>query len=254
MSTNLSRRRLLTTSLITGAVGVTGLAAAERIADRFGIIPPDSGGIWGLGETLTYSTQRLLMSWHSMAREFSPSQISKVIPVSGVPPKTDDYQRLLANNCKDYRLTVDGLLARPASFSLDEIKRMPTSSQITHQACEEGWSFIAQWHGVPLSYVFNQVGVTERARWAVIYAADGAWDSIDLPDAYHGQTILAYGLNGSDLTPEHGAPLRLRVARQLGYKSVKFITRISLVDDLKKVRNGKGSIAPDFGYSWYAGI
>ena len=150
MSEFLDRRKLITGGLASVA-GIAGLAAAERIADRYGLIPPDSGGVWGVGETLTYAAQRVLMSHHSMAREFSRSEVSKGTPVSGLPPKTDPYQRLLANNFKDWRLTVDGLVARPATFSLDQIKRMPTSTQITHQACEEGWSFIAEWNGVALS-------------------------------------------------------------------------------------------------------
>lgn len=253
MSNLVTRRKLITTGL-AGAAGLAGLAVAERVADRYGLIPPDCGGIWGMGETLNYATQRVLMSYHSMAREFARSEISKVVPVSGRPPKTELYERLSNDSFKDWRLKVDGLVAHPASFSLDEIKSMPMRSQITHQACEEGWSFIAEWHGVPLSHVLNTVGVSNRARYVVVYALDDTWDSLDLPDAYHAQTFLTYGLNGDEISNEHGAPLRLRVARQLGYKSVKFLSRISLVDSLKNVGNGKGSISPDFGYSWYAGI
>jgi DMSO/TMAO reductase YedYZ molybdopterin-dependent catalytic subunit len=250
---NVSRRNWITRGVLAAA-GVSGLAAAAKIAGRYGLIPPDSGGIWGPGETLTYATQRLLMSHHSMAREFNRSEISKVVPVSGPQPKTDPYQRLLAEEFKDWRLAIDGLVARPATFSLDEIKRMPARSQITHQACEEGWSFIAQWTGVPLSYVLNLVGVSRQAKFVVFYAFDGDWDSLDLLDAYHPQTFLAYNLNGEDLPPDHGAPLRVKVARQLGYKSVKYLQKIALVDSLKHVGDGRGSIAPSQGYSWYAGI
>ncbi len=253
MSESLTRRHLIRFG-VAGAAGLAGLAAAERIADRYGLIPPDHGGVWGVGETLTYAAQRVLMSRHSMAREFGRSEISSAVPVSGLPPKTEAWDRMVATGFKDWRLTVDGLVARPASFTLDQIKRMPTRTQITHQACEEGWSFIAEWNGVPLSYLMNLVGVTDKARYLVVYAHDDNWDSLDLPDAWHPQTFLAWNLNGKEITPEHGAPLRLRVARQLGYKSVKFLSRISLVDSLKHVGNGKGSISPDFGYSWYAGI
>lgn len=253
MSGLLSRRKLITGGLASVA-GIAGLAAAERIADRYGLIPPDSGGVWGVGETLTYAAQRVLMSHHSMASEFGRSEVSKGIPVSGPVPKNDTYQRLLASNFKDWRLTVDGLVARPGSFSLDQIKRMPARTQITHQACEEGWSFIAEWNGVPLSYLMNFVGVSARAKYVVFEPYDGMWDSLDLPDAYHPQTFLAYNLNGKDLSPDHGAPLRVRVARQLGYKSIKYLSRVTLVDSLKNVGNGKGSISPDFGCSWYAGI
>ena len=253
MSNLMTRRKLITTGL-AAAAGVAGLAVAERVADRYGLLPPDDGGVWGVGETLTYATQRVLMAHHSMAREFSRSDISKAIPVSGDPPTTGPYAEMLAGGFKGWRLPIDGLVARPASFSVDDFKRMPVSSQITHQACEEGWSFIAEWHGVQLSHVLNLVGVSAKARYLVVYSYDGVWDSLDLPDAYHPQTFLTYGLNGKDISAPHGAPLRLRVARQLGYKSVKFLSRMTLVDSLKNVGDGKGSISPAYGYSWYAGI
>jgi DMSO/TMAO reductase YedYZ molybdopterin-dependent catalytic subunit len=253
MSEPLSRRKVITGGL-AAAVGVAGFSAADRIANRYGLIPPDSGGIWGPGETLTYAAQRVLMSHHSMAREFNRSEISKAIPVSGEPPSAGLYKELLERNFKDWRIPIDGLVARPASYSIDDLKRMPISSQITHQACEEGWSFIAEWHGVRLSHVLNLVGVSPKARFVVVNAYDQNWDSLDLADAYHPQTFLAYGLNGDELPTRHGAPLRLKVARQLGYKSVKYLSRITVTDSLKSFGSGKGSLAPDYGYSWYAGI
>jgi DMSO/TMAO reductase YedYZ molybdopterin-dependent catalytic subunit len=253
MSSSISRRKMITTG-VAGVVGVSGLAIASRVAGHYGLIPPDSGGLWGVGETLTYAAQRMLMSHHSMAREFNRSDVSKVVPVSGLPPKTEAYERLLAGGFKDWRLTVDGMVARPASFSLDELKGFPARSQITHQACEEGWSFICQWTGVPLSHVLNLVGVRAQAKYVVFYCLDDVWESLDMPDAYHPQTFLTYGMNGPDLNADHGAPLRLRVARQLGYKSVKFLSRITVTDSLKHVGDGRGSNPPAFGYSWYAGI
>jgi DMSO/TMAO reductase YedYZ molybdopterin-dependent catalytic subunit len=253
MSGAFTRRKLLTAGL-TAAAGIGGLGAAARIADAYGLIPPDSGGIWGPGETLTYATQRLLMARHSMAREFNRSEISRVIPVSGRPPKIDAYQRLLHGDFAAWRLTVDGLVARPTTLSLDQIKRMAARTQVTHQACEEGWSFIAEWTGVPLADVLNLAGVSPQAKFVVLTPFDESWDSLDLPDAYHPQTLLAYNLNGNDLPPDHGAPLRARVARQLGYKSVKFLQRITLVDSLEHVGDGRGSAQPAYGYSWYAGI
>jgi DMSO/TMAO reductase YedYZ molybdopterin-dependent catalytic subunit len=250
---SVSRRTLITRGL-AAAAGVSGLAVASRLASRYGLIPPDSGGIWGIGETLTYATQRLLMSHHSLAREFSRSEISKVVPVSGEPPKTEPFERLLAGGFADWRLTVDGMVARPSSFSLEEIKRFPSRSQITHQACEEGWSFIAEWTGVPLSYVLNLVGISPQAKFVVFFPFDESWDSLDLPDAFHPQTFLTYGLNGKDLPTRHGAPIRLRVARQLGYKSVKYLSRITVTDTLKNIGKGLGSASPEGGYSWFAGI
>jgi DMSO/TMAO reductase YedYZ molybdopterin-dependent catalytic subunit len=253
MSEPVSRRKLITTGL-SAVAGVSGVVAAACVASRYGLIPPDSGGVWGMGETLTYAAQRVLMSHHSMAREFNRSEVSKVVPVSGDPPTTETYDRLLAGGFADWRLSIDGLVARPSSFSLAELKSFPSRSQITHQACEEGWSFIAEWVGVPLSYVLNLVGVSPRAKYVAYFSFDGAWDSLDMPDAFHPQTFLAYGLNGQDFPTPHGAPIRMRVARQLGYKSVKYLSRVTVTDTLKNIGSGKGSISPDFGYSWYAGI
>src|SRR5260370_8301958 len=162
------RGKLMTTGL-AAAAGVRGLGVATKVANHFGLVPPDWGGIWGPGETLTYATQVLLMASGSLGREFNRSEISKVVPVSGPQPKTDPYQRLLAGGFADWRLTVDGLVARPSTFSLAEIKRMPAKTQITHQACEEGWSFIAEWTGVPLSYVMNLGGVFENRQSAVFW-------------------------------------------------------------------------------------
>jgi DMSO/TMAO reductase YedYZ molybdopterin-dependent catalytic subunit len=253
MNQPVSRRRLITNGL-AAAAGASGLAYAARLATRYGLIPPDSGGIWGVGETLTYATQRILMSRHSLAREFNRSEISKVIPVSGDPPRREAYERLLAGGFANWRLTVDGMVARPAAFSLEELKRLPSRSQITHQACEEGWSFIAEWTGVPLSYLLSVVGVSPQAKFVVFFPFDDSWDSLDLPDAFHPQTLLAYGVNGEDLPTPYGAPLRLRVARQLGYKSVKYLSGITVTDNLKNIGSGRGSASPDSGYSWFAGI
>jgi DMSO/TMAO reductase YedYZ molybdopterin-dependent catalytic subunit len=149
---------------------------------------------------------------------------------------------------------VDGLVARPGTFTLPELKALPVSSQITQQACEEGWSFIAEWTGVTLSTLLNLVGVDRRAKYVVFLPFDQSWDSLDMADAWHPQTLLAYGMNGEDLPPGHGAPLRLRVPRQLGYKSIKYLARILVVDSVKDIGNGLGSMSPDVGYSWYAGI
>jgi DMSO/TMAO reductase YedYZ molybdopterin-dependent catalytic subunit len=260
MSDRLSRRKLITTGL-AAAAGASGLGLAARLADRYGLIPPDHYGIYGVGETMTYAAQRLLMSHHSLAREFNRSEISKVCPINGPPPESETYQRLLAGGFADWRLTIDGLVARPSSFSLAELKRFPSRTQITHQACEEGWSFIAEWTGVPLSYVLNLAGVLARAKYVVFFPfgeksfpLGKKWGSLDMPDAWHPQTLLAYGMNGEELPTPHGAPLRLRVARQLGYKSIKYLYRITVTDTLKDIGAGLGSMSPEIGYSWYAGI
>jgi DMSO/TMAO reductase YedYZ molybdopterin-dependent catalytic subunit len=253
MRKTLSRRKLITTGF-TVAAGAAGLGVAAKLASRYGLIPPDHGGIYGVGETLTYASQRLLMSHGSLAREFNRSEISKVFPVNGDPPGDEDYERQLAGGFKNWRLAVDGLVSRPSSFSLAELKRYPARSQVTLHVCEEGWSFIAEWTGVPLSYILNLVGVYPQAKYVAFFPFDESWDSLDMSDAWHPQTLLAYGMNGQDLPPPHGAPVRLRVARQLGYKSVKYLSQITVTDTLKNFGKGQGSISPEIGYSWYAGI
>jgi len=251
--TDLSRRKLIIGGLAATA-GVAGLSVAARIAQKYGLIPPDHGGIYGLGETLTYASHRLLTR-HSLAREFSQSQISKPPLVNEMPPLNDAYKRLQAGGFADWRLTVTGMVDRPSSFSLAQLRSYPRRSQITQIACEEGWSYIAEWIGVPLSHVLDLVGVQPQARYIVYLSIDPDWwDSIDMSDAMHPQTFLAYGMNGDELPVGNGGPLRLRVPRQLGYKSVKFVTHLTVTDSLKGFGKGLGSMEPEAGYAWYAGI
>jgi DMSO/TMAO reductase YedYZ molybdopterin-dependent catalytic subunit len=251
--TDISRRKLIIGGLAATA-GVSGLAVAARIAQKYGLVPPDNGGIYGLGESLTYASQRLLTR-HSLAREFSRSQISNPPFANEMAPLNEAYKRLQAGGFADWRLTVDGMVDRPASFSLDQLKSYPTRSQITHLACEEGWSYIAEWIGVPLSYVLDAVEVKPQARYVVYFSIDpNWWDSVDMADALHPQTFLAYGMNGNELPVGNGGPLRMRVPRQLGYKSVKFITHLTVTDTMKGFGKGLGSMEPEGGYAWYAGI
>jgi len=247
---NISRRKLI----VTGLAATAGLGVAARLAQHYGLVPPDHRGIYGLGETLTYASQRLLTR-HSLAREFSSSQISKPPFANEIEPLTDEFKRLQAGGFAEWRLSVNGMVARPASFSLDQLKSYPSHTQITMLQCEEGWSYIAEWVGTPLSCVLDTVGVLPQARYVVYFSIEpDTWDSIDMADALHPQTFLTYGMNGHELPVGHGGPLRMRVPRQLGYKNVKFITHITVTDDLKKFGKGLGSVAPEFGYAWYAGI
>ena len=248
----MNRRQMIKAGL-GAAAGVGALGAGVHVADRCGLVPANRRGVYGLSETLTYAGQRLLTKLPSMAREFDRSQITTP-QVNGKAPQTEPYQSLLAGGFRDWRLAVDGLVARPDPLSLDEIKSFPSRSQITHQACEEGWSFIAEWTGVPLSYVLERIGIRPEARWVFFFTFDGWWDSIDMEDALHPQTLLAYAMNGPEMPPDHGAPLRLKVARQLGYKSLKYLERMTVTDSAKKIGDGLGSSAPAAGYSWYAGI
>jgi DMSO/TMAO reductase YedYZ molybdopterin-dependent catalytic subunit len=250
---SISRRRLIRTG-IAAAAGVSGVAVAAKLARHHGLIPPDSSGIWGPGETLTYAAQRLLTR-HSRAREFSRSEISEKPFANEVAPLGDEFNRLQASNFVDWRLTVDGMAARPTTFSMAEIRSFPTSSNITMIGCEEGWTYIAEWTGVPLSHILERVGALPQVRYVVYRSIQPDWwESIDMADALHPQTLVTHRMNGADLPVPFGGPLRLRVPRQLGYKSVKYITRLTLTDDLKKFGKGLGSASPEGGYAWYAGI
>ncbi|HEV1287169.1 MAG TPA: molybdopterin-dependent oxidoreductase [Bryobacteraceae bacterium] len=250
---SLSRRKLMTTGLAATA-GASGLAVAAKLADRYGLIPPDRSGIYGPGEALTYAAQRLLTR-HSLAREFPRSQISKTPFANETAPPSEAFKRLQAGGFADWRLSVEGMVARPGPFSLAQLKSYPSRSQITHLACEEGWSYIAEWTGVPLSHVLDVAGILPQARYVVYFSEqNGWWDSVDMADALHPQTFLAYGLNGGELPVGNGGPLRMRVPRQLGYKSVKFVNRLTVTDSLKGFGKGLGSAAPEAGYAWYAGI
>jgi DMSO/TMAO reductase YedYZ molybdopterin-dependent catalytic subunit len=249
----LSRRQLITTGLAATA-SASGLVVAARLADRYGLIPPDFGGIYGPGETLTYAAQRLLTR-HSLAREFSQRQISRDPFANEVAPLGEEFLRLQQGAFSDWRLTVDGMVTRPASFSLAELKSFPRRSHITMIQCEEGWSYIGEWTGVPLSHVLELVGALPQVRYVVYRSIQPDWwESIDMADALHPQTLLAHGMNGSELPVRFGGPLRLRVPRQLGYKSVKYLTRLTITDNLKQFGKGLGSASPEGGYAWYAGI
>ena len=249
----LSRRQLITTALAATA-GASGLAVAAKLARRYGLVPPDSGGIYGPGATLTYAAQRLLTR-HSLAREFSRSQISAKPLMNEVAPLGDDFQRLQKAGFADWRLNVDGMVAHPGSFSLADLKSFPRQSHITMIQCEEGWSYIAEWTGAPLSHLLEVVGAAPHATHVVYRSIQRDWwESIDMADALHPQTILAQEMNGSELPVGFGGPLRMRVMRQLGYKSVKYITSLTVTNNIKKFGKGLGSASPEAGYSWFAGI
>jgi len=247
-------RRAWIASGVAVAAGGAGLAVAAKLAGRYGLVPPDSGGVYGPGETLTYAVQRLLTG-HSLAREFSRSQISKAPFANEVAPLGDDFQRFQKGAFADWRLVVDGLVAQPASFSLADIHSFPRSSHVTMIQCEEGWSYIAEWIGAPLSHLLGVVGAQPQARYVVYRSIQPDWwESMDMADALHPQTLLTYAMNDGDLPVGFGGPLRIRVSRQLGYKSVKYITHLTVTDNLKQFGKGLGSASPEGGYAWYAGI
>ena len=247
-------RRKLIYGGAAAVAGVGGLAVAHRLAKRYGLIPPDSAGIYGPGETLTYACQRLL-TVHTPAREFPRSMISKNPFANAVAPPNDAFKRLQAGGFRDWRLVVDGTVARPMSLSLSDLKALGLRSQITEVACEEGWSYIAEWIGTPLSSVLREAGVLPQARYIVYTSSEeGMWGSIDMQDAGDPHSLLTMGMNDGDLPVPFGGPLRLRLPRQLGYKSIKYVNRITATDNIKKFGKGLGSVDPEYGYSWYAGM
>jgi DMSO/TMAO reductase YedYZ molybdopterin-dependent catalytic subunit len=243
---SLSRRKLISSGLAaTGAA--SGLALAPAIAARYGLLAPDCGGVFGPGKMLTYAAQRLITG-DSSAREFSRKQISERPFANGRPPQGEEWKRLHAGGFSEWRLAVDGMVSRPVSLSLADLRRHRPSRQITQLTCEEGWSFVAEWIGVPLIQVLTKAGMLPQAKYVVYFSMDPDWwDSIDMTDALHPQTILTYGMNGGELPVQHGGPLRLRVPRQLGYKSVKFVSRLTVTDSLEK-------FSPFGSYAWYAGV
>lgn len=231
-----------------------------------GATAPDSRlrAIFASIESLTQSSQRLLMG-DALAPEYTEADIRQGQRSNGsTNPDSAEYLSLAQSSFRDYRLTVQGLVTTPLSLSLADLRALPTRSQITRHDCVEGWSCIAKWTGTPLSAVLNAAGPKLSARYAVFHCYDTIerslsgpvtyYESIDLTDAYHPQTILAYGLNNAALPVENGAPLRLRVERQLGYKMAKYIHTIELTDSLSLLGAGKGSYWADRGYEWYAGI
>jgi len=249
----LSRRKLITTGIAVAA-GASGLGVGAKLARHYGLIPPDAHGVYGPGETLTYAAQRLL-GGHAMAREFSQSEISANPFANEVDPLGDEFKRLQAGDFAEWRLTVDGMAARPTTFSLAEIKSFPVRSQITMIGCEEGWTYVAEWAGVPLSYILDRVGALPQVRYVVYRSFQPDWwESVDMSDALHPQTVIAHRMNGAELPVPFGGPLRLRVPRQLGYKNVKYITHLTLTDNLKSFGKGTGGAGSDGGYAWYAGI
>jgi DMSO/TMAO reductase YedYZ molybdopterin-dependent catalytic subunit len=205
--------------------------------------------------------QRSITGRAALAREFRPEQRSPIFRVNGsANPDTPEYNALAANNFADWRLRVDGLVARPLSLSLAQLRSLPQRAQITRHDCVEGWSAIGKWQGPRLETLLRLAGMSDSARYVVFHCADrfGSqpyYESIDLVDAFHPQTILAWAMNDAPLNVGHGAPVRLRVERQLGYKHAKYVMRVEAVASLAGIGAGKGGYWEDSnGYEWYAGI
>jgi DMSO/TMAO reductase YedYZ molybdopterin-dependent catalytic subunit len=238
-----------------GAAGLL-VAGCDRL-DR----NPQFKGVLRSAEGLTMRAQRLVGGRDSLAREYGDGDLSPVFRSNGTAkPGGPDYARHLAENFVNWRLVVDGLVARPLAIPIPALRTLPWRTQVTRHDCVEGWSAIGKWHGVPLATLLDAAGLSTRARYIVFHCADRFgpyqyYESIDLVDAFHPQTILAWGMNGHLLPVANGAPLRLRVERQLGYKHAKYVERVEAVESLASVHGGKGGYWEDHGdYQWYAGI
>ena len=255
------RRGFIAAALTLGAFSLTG---CDRVSSE-----PRARSILDAANALTYRVQRFLLGAHRLAPEYAEADISPVFRANGsTDPQDDEYLDLADNAFTDWRLKVDGLVEHELSLSLDDLRAFPARTQITRHDCVEGWSCIGKWTGVPLAEILSRAGVKPQARYVVFHCADTLndgslsddpetiryYESIDLADAAHPQTILAYEMNGQKLDIAHGAPLRLRLERQLGYKMAKYVMRIELVRSFAGLHGGQGGYWEDRGYEWYAGI
>jgi len=258
----MDRRRFLVGALTLG--GAAALSGCDQIAGS----PPGRAALQA-GEDASTFVQRLLLTPQSMAREFAESEISAHFKPNGsTDPQDAEYKKLLAENFASYRLKVGGLVNQPFEISVDEIKALAARTQITRHDCVEGWSAIGKWKGPQLSALLQRAGLKPEARYVVFHCFDNMdegglsadedasryYESLDLVDAYHPQTIVAFEMNGKPLEVAHGAPLRLRVERQLGYKNPKYLKAIEVVESFADIGSGRGGYWPDQGYDWYAGI
>ncbi len=251
--------------LLRGAVAAAGaavLSGCDKLSNNPAFVDTLKGA-----QRLSHAAAGVVAPRRAMAQEFEPSQVAPVFRSNGtLSPGDADYVALRNGGFAGYRLTVGGLVAKPAEFTLDELRAMPARTQITRHDCVEGWSCIGKWKGVQLGHILAQVEPAPEATFVVFRCFDSMdgpsldgrdsryYESIDFDDARHEQTILAYELNDKPLPVSNGAPLRCRVERQLGYKQAKYVRAIELVADFSKIRGGKGGYWEDEGYEWYGGI
>jgi DMSO/TMAO reductase YedYZ molybdopterin-dependent catalytic subunit len=254
----LHRRGFITCGLAAASTAL--LAGCDGLSDQ-----PWVKRVLDSAETLTRVSQGVLLSPTALAREYSEADLSPAFRANGsTDPSDPDYKSHAANGFADWKLGIEGLVEQPLELSLAELRAMPSRTQITRHDCVEGWSCIGKWKGVQLSALLDRAKLKPNARYVVFYCADNLfatgkekdkyYESVGLEDAYHPQTILAYEMNDQMLPIANGAPLRLRVERQLGYKMAKYVMRIEAVDHIAGIRGGRGGFWEDRGYEWYAGI
>lgn len=252
--------------IVAGLAGAGGLIVG---ADKL-TVNPGFANVFGAVEDWTRVTQRTLLAAGQLAKEYNPSDVSPVFKPNGtLNPGGNDYNMHVAQSFVNWQLTIDGMVSHPMSLRVDELRGLPSRTQITRHDCVEGWTAIGMWTGVQLGLLLKAAGIAPNAKFAVFHCADNLtgepakggqqspgqyYESIALVDAFHPQTLVAYNLNGKPLDVAHGAPLRLRVERQLGYKQAKYIQRIEITDSFAQIAGGNGGYWEDRGYEWYAGI
>ena len=256
-----SRRQALRGAIgVLGSVGAAALAGCDRLSHNEGFVDALKSA-----ESLSRGVHHAIANRRAMAQEFTEADVAAHFKANGTQmPRDADYQALLKNDFADWRLEIGGLVERPAAFTLAELRAMPPRTQITRHDCVEGWSSIGKWTGVPLAHVLGLVQPKPSAKFVLFRCADSMddpaegdsryYESVDLDDAFHAQTLLAYELSGKPLPVANGAPLRARIERQLGYKHAKYVMRIELIERFDTIRGGQGGYWEDNGYEWYAGI
>jgi DMSO/TMAO reductase YedYZ molybdopterin-dependent catalytic subunit len=247
----MNRRKFLGAAAGLTLTGCDALSESENMKSAFSAI-----------ESVTQGAQRAI-GRTALAREFTEADISKAFRANGtVSPEDEDYLELVKKGFAGWKLAVDGLVEQPLELSLDELRALPSRTQITRHDCVEGWSCIGKWKGVPLAHLLERAKLKPSARYVVFHCADTLdtaadakyYESIDLVDAFHPQTLAAYEMNGKPLPVAYGAPIRMRIERQLGYKHAKYVMRIEAVESFAEIGDGKGGYWEDRGYEWYAGI
>lgn len=253
-----SRRQALRNAL--AGVGAFSLAGCDQLSRNEAVVD-----LLKSAQHLSQGAHKLVAGRKAMAQEFTQADVAAHFRSNGtLMPRDADYQALLKNAFADWKLEVGGLVEKPAAFTLSELRAMPSRTQITRHDCVEGWSSIGKWKGVPLAQLLERVRPLANAKYVLFRCADSMegpaagdsryYESVDLDDAYHVQTVLAYELNDQPLPVSNGAPLRARIERQLGYKHAKYVMKIELVERFDTLRGGQGGYWEDNGYEWYAGI
>lgn len=254
MPSKINRRKILHGALLGSAATGVALAAAK--------FPLPIRNVYDLADAINYGLHDLLLAGQPLAREYDRAEVALNFPTSGVTsPRDERYKEMLANNFEDWSLTVDGMVSKPLKLSLAELRSLNSQTQVTLHTCDEGWSAIGEWTGVPLAHLLQTAEVKPGAKYVVFHCMDTQsdgnlyYESLDLFAASHPQTILAYELNGNPVPERNGAPLRLRIETQIGYKHAKFVERVEVVDSLLDIGEGRGGWWEDVDNAvWYAGL